>query len=67
MMRCPNCTTTFVLRAEYAAHVRQCRPDCAEAADALLARLNAAAARLQAEFGDVQPDRLVTPRLHPAA
>jgi hypothetical protein len=67
-MNCPNCITTFVLRADYADHVRQCRPvDTGVAvSDALLARLNAAAARLHAEFGDVPPNRLAQ-RLDSAA
>jgi hypothetical protein len=64
-MDCPNCTTTFVFRANYATHVQQCRPDAAT--DALLERLNAEAARLHSEFDDVEPKRLVTRRLHSAA
>ena len=56
-MRCPNCTATFVLRADYADHVQHCRPLDVDVRDELLARLNAAAARLYAEFGDVQPHR----------
>jgi hypothetical protein len=65
-MRCPNCNTIFVLRADYADHLQHCRPASVDAADALLARLNAAAARLHAEFGDIEADRLVAP-LDPAA
>jgi hypothetical protein len=59
-MKCPNCATIFVLRAEYAAHVQQCRP--ADVTDALLARLNSAAVRLHARFGVVQPAQRVPPR-----
>jgi hypothetical protein len=62
-MNCPNCATTFVYRADYATHLQQCRPDTATRA--LLARLNAAAVRLHAEFGEVE--RPVTRQLHPAA
>ena len=64
-MNCPNCSATFVFRADYAGHVQRCRPDVAT--DALLARLNAAAARLHAEFGDVERDAAPPRRLHPAA
>jgi hypothetical protein len=66
-MHCPNCTTTFVLRADYADHVQQCRPSDVDVMDALLARLNAAADRLHAEFDDIQPNRLMTPQLDSAA
>ena len=66
-MRCPNCTATFAFRADYAAHVQACRPASAEATDALLARLNAAAARLHEEFGDLQPEPVIVPALDPAA
>jgi hypothetical protein len=58
-MRCPNCTAIFVLRADYADHVQPCRPSDADVdvRDELLACLNGAAARLYAEFGDVQENR----------
>jgi hypothetical protein len=50
-MRCPNCTTEFTLRWDYAEHLRGCvAADATGAAtEWLLARLNAAAARLEAE------------------
>ena len=68
-MYCPNCNTTFVLRGDYSTHVQQCRPSDRDdvATAVLLARLNAAAARLHSEFGDVRPIRIVAPRLHSAA
>jgi hypothetical protein len=58
-MRCPNCTATFVLRADYAEHVQLCRPPGADidVRDELLACLNAAADRLCAEFGEVKENR----------
>ena len=67
-MYCPNCNTRFALRGDYSTHVQQCRPSEGDVATAvLLARLNAAAARLHSEFGDVRPIRIVAPRLHSAA
>ena len=50
-MRCPNCTREFELRWEYAEHLRGCRPALAPAitTELLLARLNTAAALLEAE------------------
>lgn len=65
-MYCPNCNTTFTLRADYADHVQRCRPSEVNVTDALLARLNAAAARLHEEFDAAEPNR-VTPRLDSAA
>lgn len=50
-MRCPNCTAEFTLRWDYAEHLRGCvSADAnATATEWLLARLNAAATRLEAE------------------
>jgi hypothetical protein len=50
-MRCPNCTREFELRWDYAEHLRGCQPGQATAitTELLLARLNAAAALLEAE------------------
>jgi hypothetical protein len=50
-MRCPNCTREFELRWDYAEHLRGCMAADATAAatEWLLTRLNAAAARLEAE------------------
>lgn len=69
-MRCPNCSSSFVLRADYAGHVRRCAPvDCdPKVTNALLKLLNEAAARLHSEFDldDVEAPAKVA-RLHPAA
>jgi hypothetical protein len=64
-MNCPNCAAIFVFRADYAAHVQQCRPDAAT--DALLVRLNAAVIRLHAEFDAAEREQPAPRRLHPAA
>jgi uncharacterized C2H2 Zn-finger protein len=55
-MQCPNCTSTFVLQADYADHVQQCRTSD-PIDETLLARLNEAADRLIAEFGDDKLNR----------
>ena len=67
-MRCPNCSSSFVLRADYAGHVRRCAPvDCdPKVTDSLLKLLNDAAARLHNEF-DVETAHGQAARLHPAA
>jgi uncharacterized C2H2 Zn-finger protein len=53
-MRCPNCEVEFTLTWDYAEHLRSCRPALLDAAATarLLARLNAAAARLEAEVDE---------------
>ena len=52
-MNCPNCSERFRLVADYASHLRRCRPLDAlpEVSESLLARLNAAAEALYVEFG----------------
>lgn len=68
-MFCPNCDTPFVLRVDYAAHLEACRPVDLDLAvsDELLARLNAAVARLYAEVDDARRNRAGKPGLVPAA
>lgn len=58
-MNCPNCSESFRLVADYASHLQRCRPVDAHAAvsESLLARLNAAADLLEAEFGVVEAER----------
>jgi len=68
-MFCPNCDTSFVYRADYAAHLDVCQPADVDLAvsDELLARLNAAVARLYAESDGDQQRRTGKPGLVPAA
>ena len=68
-MHCPNCASNFVLRADYAAHVRRCQPVDADASvtDALLARLNAAASRMYADFDFTEGESSAVSGLDPAA
>lgn len=65
-MRCPNCSEPFRLVADYASHLRQCRPMdviLANVSESLLARLNAAAESLYVEFGVVEAEEAAEPVL----
>ena len=55
-MNCPNCSASFRLVADYAAHLQRCRPVemHAPVSESLLASLNAAAEALDATLGVIE-------------